>query len=167
MPSADQGLQHKRYALIPRTLIFLMRGDRVLLIRGAPHKRLWANLYNGLGGHVERGEDVLSATQRELAEETGLTPEDLWLCGVITVDAGPDVGVAIFVMRGECSYGEPVPSPEGALEWVNAAQAARLPLVEDLYSLLPRVINARRGNSPFFGHYYYDASDRLTIRFVD
>ena len=39
----------------------------VLLLRGAADKRLWANRYNGLGGHVEAGEDVLSAAKREAA----------------------------------------------------------------------------------------------------
>ncbi|MDP3183744.1 MAG: NUDIX domain-containing protein, partial [Anaerolineales bacterium] len=66
MPASEQGVSRDRYMLIPRTLIFLRRGDSVLLIKGAPHKRLWANKYNGVGGHLERGEDVLSAARREL-----------------------------------------------------------------------------------------------------
>jgi len=84
MPSSDQGVTRDRYTLIPRTLIFLTRGERVLLLKGAPHKRLWADRYNGLGGHIERGEDVLTSARRELAEETGLQCPGLWLCGVIT-----------------------------------------------------------------------------------
>jgi len=73
MPHSDQGVTADRYTVIPRTAIFLRRGDSYLLLKGAPTKRLWANKYNGLGGHVERGEDVLSATRRELLEETDLT----------------------------------------------------------------------------------------------
>jgi 8-oxo-dGTP diphosphatase len=43
MPKSDQGVQTKRYQIIPRVLIFIFDGDRVLLIKGAPNKRLWAN----------------------------------------------------------------------------------------------------------------------------
>ena len=75
MPASDQGIRRDRYMLIPRTLIFLRRGESVLLIRGAPNKPLWANKYNGVGGHIERGEDALSAARRELREETGLTAD--------------------------------------------------------------------------------------------
>jgi 8-oxo-dGTP diphosphatase len=165
MPSSDQGVTHDRYTLIPRTLIFLTRGGRVLLIKGAAHKRLWANRYNGVGGHIERGEDVLASARRELEEETGLQAISLWLCGVITVDTEQDIGIGIYVLKGECPEGETRPSSEGSLEWVAFTDVLEKPLVEDLYQLLPRVLQTRPGDPPFSAHYAYDHEGKMIVRF--
>src|SRR5690348_10699532 len=115
MQASEQGVREpgrQRYQAIPRTLIFLTSqhpqtgADEVLLIKGAPTKRLWANRYNGLGGHVEAHENVLSAARREVHEETGLLPEQLVLRGVVNIDTGRDElgarpGVLMFVFWGK------------------------------------------------------------------
>jgi 8-oxo-dGTP diphosphatase len=167
MPLSDQGVSTQRYKLIPRTLIFLKRDDRVLLLKGAPHKHIWANLYNGVGGHIERGEDVLNAARRELKEETGLDAESLRLCGTITVDTGEDTGIGIFVLTGECRTGELIFTKEGIAEWVPITEIDRLPLVEDLTILLPHVLKMRSDDPPFAAHYIYDSNDRLLIKFAE
>ena len=165
MPQSDQGIGKDRYMVIPRVAIFLRRGDSFLLLKGAPTKRLWANKYNGLGGHVERGEDVLSAAKRELLEETGLDA-DLWLCGTLIVDAG-EIGIALYVFSGECLDGEPAPSKEGLAEWISFNSLADLPVVEDLPSLLPKIRTMKRGDPPFSARSYYDEQDRLIVEFAE
>jgi 8-oxo-dGTP diphosphatase len=167
MPSKDQGILNGRYTLVPRTLVFLTRGEQILLIKGAPHKRLWANLYNGVGGHVERGEDVLTAARREVYEETGLQPETIWLCGIITIDARQESGICIFIFRGESRQGEVHPSTEGSLEWVSMGQLSSLAVVEDLQTILPRVISQSPESPPFSANYQYDENDHLVITFSE
>lgn len=60
------------YRAIPFTVCFIENEGDVLLSRGAPHKERWANVYNGVGSRVERGESIPDAARREIREETGL-----------------------------------------------------------------------------------------------
>jgi 8-oxo-dGTP diphosphatase len=164
MPATDQGVSHDRYQLIPRTLIFLTRGESVLLLKGSAHKRIWANRYNGVGGHIEQGEDVYTAARRELMEETGLSPDDLWLAGTVLVDTGEHPGIGLYVMRGDSAAGEARPSDEGDLEWVPFDEIEDKSLVEDLPVLLPRVLQQKISDPPFAARYHYQ-SDKLVIEF--
>jgi 8-oxo-dGTP diphosphatase len=160
---SDQGVTKNRYTVIPRTAIFVRRGDSYLLLKGAPTKRLWANKYNGLGGHVERGEDVLAAANRELLEESGLTAE-LWLCGTLIVDAG-ETGICLYFFGGECLDGEPQPSEEGLAEWIPFEKIGELPVVEDLPVLLSKIHTMKRGDPPFSARSYYDEDGKLIVMF--
>jgi 8-oxo-dGTP diphosphatase len=169
MPASAQGADNNRYTIIPRTLIFVTRGSQILLLRGTPHKRLWANRYNGVGGHVEQGEDILSAARRELIEETGLQIDDLWLCGLMVVDTGNSPGVGVFILRGELNdpQVEVKPSSEGSLEWVPLDQLNQRPLLDDLNILLPRVLSQRRDLPPFSAKSFYDDNGRQIVRFAE
>jgi 8-oxo-dGTP diphosphatase len=163
MPKSDQGITKDRYMLIPRTAIFVRRGEEYLLIKGAPTKRLWAGKYNGIGGHVERGENILFSAQRELLEETGLLA-DLWLCGTVIVDAG-ETGICLFVFCGENTQGEIKAGDEGSVEWVKLDAIPNLPVVEDLPVLIEKIHSMKRGDPPFSARSHYDENDKLTVVF--
>jgi 8-oxo-dGTP diphosphatase len=55
---------------VPAVLVVVRRADQVLLVRRAnpPDRGLWGFP----GGHIEPGETLFAAAERELAEETGL-----------------------------------------------------------------------------------------------
>ncbi len=169
MPVSDQGVYTDRYRIIPRVLIFICRGREVLLIKGAPNKRLWANMYNGIGGHIEPNEDVLSAAFRELNEEAGISNIQLELCTIITIDTGQQTGIGMFVFKGMIEDGTDIelkPSSEGTLEWIHQFDMVSVPLVEDLPVLIPRVLAHRENQPPFYGQYSYSDEGKLQIRFT-
>ena len=167
MPKSEQGVTADRYSIIPRVLIFVTRPDAVLLIKGAPDKRLWANRYNGLGGHIERGEDALTAARRELLEETGLAGVALRLVGTVLIDAGIEQrGIGLFVYAGSYQGGALVESREGSLEWVPWDRLSEVPLVEDLPVMLEKIRALQPGDAPFSARYGYDEQDRLVITYT-
>jgi len=166
MPQVEQVTTKDRYMLIPRTLIFIRCGDSMLLIKGAPNKRLWANKFNGIGGHIERGENIQFSAERELLEETGLTTK-ISLRGVVTVDADESKGIGIFVFYGEHFHGKSKSSQEGNLEWVKIRDLDLFPLVEDVQLFINRIINMKAGDPPFFAHSTYDLENKLVVSFQD
>ena len=167
MPASDQNLAYSknRYHLVPRTLTFVTSRDEVLLLKGAPTKKIWSGKYNGLGGHVERGESIHAAAEREILEEAGLKVSDLWLKAVITIDANQSSGIGLYVFTAAVASRNFGPSPEGALEWVPLSRLSQLDLVEDLPTLLPVVLSRRLYDPPFSAHYRWDANDQLVIEF--
>lgn len=171
MGRKDQGVSVSagRYQTVPRTLCFITHGDDVLLLKGAPDKRIWANRYNGIGGHVEREEDVYAAALREICEETGWGKDEvgkLCLRGLVNVDVNnPQTGIMLFVFTAAARQRQTRPSAEGTLEWVPCSRLSDYDLVEDLPVLLPFVLSLPETVPPFFAHYSYDQDDQLVIRF--
>lgn len=165
MPATEQGVavSRQRYKLIPRVLCFVLHQGEVLLLQGAPTKKIWPNRFNGLGGHVERGESIRAAAEREIREEAGLEVTGLTLRAVITIDTGEADGIGLFVFIAHSASRAVTPSVEGALHWVAPAALPTLPLVQDLFTLLPAVLSLPPTAPPLTGRYYYDSQDQWVV----
>ncbi len=163
----SQGLDKSRYQFIPRVLVFLTRRDEVLLIKRGADRKVFPNQYNGLGGHVEKGESIMAAARREVKEESGLKTADLWLCAVVAIDTGDqETGIAMWVFRGEAD-GEPMASPEGEISWMPVSRIAELDMVEDIPTLLPKVLALKPGEAPLWGFYKYAENGELVMEFSE
>jgi len=173
MGRSEQGVQGSvgRYQVIPRVLVFVLNGGDVLLLKGAPDKRIWPDRYNGVGGHVEADEDVYAAALRETREETGLAVHDLRFEGLVNVDVGSTTGIMLAVFSARSEARETIPSSEGTLEWVPLRRLDEVDLVQDIPVLLSRIVDRPADGPPFFARYGYGAADagsldRLQIDFA-
>ncbi|HSM23553.1 MAG TPA: NUDIX domain-containing protein [Anaerolineaceae bacterium] len=163
MSKKDQKIIPNRYHVVPRTLIFILHDEEILLLKGAENKKIWAGYYNGVGGHIERGESVIDAAKRELLEETGINT-DLKLKSIIFIDVEENLGINLFVFVGQIMNNQIESGPEGELEWVNLSAIKNYPLVEDLYELIPKILS--QGDKILYGNYSYH-KEKLTMSFSD
>ena len=155
-----------RWLVIPRTLSFVFNGDDVLLMKRGAHKRIFPNQYNGLGGHIERDEDVWTSARREIEEESGLSVIDLRLRGVHQIDTGEATGILLFIFTARSDGRDVAACDEGTLEWVAAADWAALPLVEDVSDILARLVETDESAPPWVAHVSYNAADQIQLRFA-
>jgi 8-oxo-dGTP diphosphatase len=143
------------YTPILATLGYILSPDgrRVLLVHrnkrtADPHY----GKYNGLGGKLEAGEDIVGCLRREVREESGLECEQLQLRGTISWPGfgkgGEDWFGFIFVV--EHYRGEPWrENAEGVLAWVDVERVLDLPLWEGDRYFLPLVFDPT--GRPFHG----------------
>lgn len=160
-----QGIQPATYMTKPRTLIFLFWSDRVLLLKRALEKKIWPGYYNGVGGQVEPGEDILTGARRELEEETGLSRIPLQFCASVIIDTGKSVAAEVSVFKGAVGQVSLRDSGEGTLEWVAVNRMHQLQLVPDLHILLPRVVKWQVGDPVLFARYFYSEEKELQVTF--
>jgi len=157
------------YCPIVATLGYVLSTDgaRVLMVhRNARPDDHQLGKYNGLGGHIERGESVQAAAAREILEESSLRVEQLRLRGVVTVDTGEPAGIGLFVYTARALSRETVASDEGTLEWVPLAEVAARDCVEDVPILLGHLATQGASAPPFSANYRYDTAGRLKINFT-
>ncbi len=154
----EQNINRSRYMVIPRVVVFVTRGEEILLLKILPRNgkvTRWTGRYNGIGGHIERGEDALTTAHRELLEESGVTAH-LRLGGTLIVDTGEDVGIELYIFRGEYISGELQATHEGLPEWVPIAKLDQVPLVDDGPVLIGRLLAQQPGDAPFCARSFYE-----------
>lgn len=133
------------YTPILATLAYILSPDgrQVLMIRRdkRPGDLHWGK-YNGLGGKLERDEDVVAGLRREVREEAGLACTALRFRGTLSWPGfgkhGEDWFAFVFVV--DQWTGTPrSDNPEGTLEWVEVERILELPLWEGDRHFVPLV----------------------------
>ncbi len=143
------------YTPIVATLGYVLSPDRsrVLMVhRNARPDDHQIGKYNGLGGKIERDEDVAACMRREIREEAGIECTSMQLRGTISWPGfgknGEDWLGFVFVIDGWS--GVPLEAnAEGSLEWVELGRLSDLPLWEGDRNFLPLVFDG--DPRPFHG----------------
>ena len=127
------------------TLGYILSSDKkqVLLVHRnrSPSDQHYGK-YNGVGGKLEAGEDVVAGMCREIREETGLECDELLLRGTVS---WPGFGKAGedwfgFIFRVESWHGEPLAeNAEGSLAWADVDRILELPMWEGDREFIPLV----------------------------
>lgn len=146
------------------TLIFLTRGDQILMLhrRKPPNQGLW----NGIGGHIEAGEAPLACALREIKEETGFIIEDLRFHGLLTWEGYETPAGGLYIFSGEApSTGEAIGDDEGELAWKAREWVFSNPqVVSNIHIMGPAVFN---GDPPRVYHFHYLDSSIERYEFRD
>ncbi|MBX9950066.1 MAG: 8-oxo-dGTP diphosphatase [Candidatus Obscuribacterales bacterium] len=124
------------YTPILATLAYILSPDKksVLMIhRNTRPDDLHYGKYNGLGGKISDGEDIISGLVREIQEESGLTATDIKLRGTISWPGfgKNDEAWFGFIFRVDAYSGAAHEgNAEGALEWIEIEKISALNLWE-------------------------------------
>lgn len=138
------------YTPILATLGFVLSEDhrRVLLVhRNRRPEDAHLGKYNGLGGKVEAGEDVVACIRREVREESGLECEEIILRGTVSWPGFGKSGEDWFgfLFRIDRHRGVPwLANSDGPLVWVEIDRILELPLWEGDRHFLPLIFAGGR-----------------------
>ncbi len=143
------------YTPILATLGFVLSADRrrVLLVhRNARADDLHLGKYNGLGGKMEPGEDVLSCMRREIREEAGIECTRMELRGTLNWPGfgknGEDWLGFLFLIH-EFDGTPHTANNEGDLEWIDIERLPQLPMWDGDRLFLPLIFD--QDPRPFHG----------------
>ena len=136
------------------TLLFIVRGGRVLLIE--KHRGLGRGKINGPGGRIEPGETAEAAAVREVEEEVLVRPTGVRRMGELRFQFTNGHAIGVEVFRADGCVGEPGPTEEATPLWVALDAIPYDRMWEDDAVWLPFLL---RGE-PFSGRFVFD-EDRM------
>ncbi len=153
------------YTVIPRVLAFIEHDDAILFIKRLKKNAFAYQKLNGIGGHIEKGEDPLTAIRREVLEESGLLIDDFTLHAIIFIDIESNQGINVFVFSALYPGGDLQKSDEGDLLWVKKNEIHKRSVIKDIPMLLKMVDESKKDGQIKYLQYIYQEKE-LTIRHI-
>lgn len=150
--------KYKDTPLRPATLVFLLRGNEILL---AMKKRGFAEgLWNGSGGKSKDGDKSIEATaRREMQEETTVTPKKLKKVAVLNFyfQEKSEWNQQVHVYLTHEWEGTPTETEEMAPKWFAINQIPYDQMWSDDILWLPKVLNSHIVE----GYFLFDEEQKM------
>jgi 8-oxo-dGTP diphosphatase len=147
----------------PATLVFVLEGDQILLIR--KKRGLGLGKVNGPGGKLDPGENAVDCARRECEEELGIRVHDLECMGEHKFQFVDGYSIHCWVFRTFSYEGDAVETDEAVPLWTDIEKIPYEQMWEDDRMWLPLVIDGQR----FTARWVFD-DDRMLdhdIRLVE
>jgi 8-oxo-dGTP diphosphatase len=141
------------------TLLFVVRGDDVLMIR--KKRGLGAGKINGPGGRVEPGESLLDCALRETREEVGVTPVGARHLGQLRFQFVDGYALHAHVFRADDFEGELVETDEAVPLWFKRGALPFDEMWADDRLWLPLLLEERN----FSARFVFDGERMVSCHF--
>lgn len=145
MPSWDEFLPVDR-----ATIVFVFRGDEVLLIR--KKRGLGAGKINGPGGRIEPNESPVECARREVQEELGIDAPALVERGELRFNFVDGHSIHATVYSASAFHGQPIETDEAIPIWTPVSRIPYEEMWADDRLWFPHLLSGRR----FRGRFLFD-----------
>jgi 8-oxo-dGTP diphosphatase len=143
------------------TLLFVVRGDEILLIR--KKRGLGAGKINGPGGRLDDGETPLQAAVREVREEVCVQPTGVRRHGELKFHFVDGYSIHVWVFRADGIEGEPRETDEAIPLWFPTDRIPYEQMWADDIHWLPLLLDGRC----FGGRFIFDDDAMLDHHLVE
>ncbi len=143
------------------TLLFVVRGEEVLLIR--KKRGLGAGKINGPGGRQEEGETLAQCAVREVEEELVTTPTEPRAAGELLFQFVDGYSIHVHVFRSDDCDRHPQETEEAEPLWTPVDAVPFDEMWEDDRIWLPLMF----ADEPFFGRFLFDDDRMLDHEMAD
>jgi len=143
-----------RWSGVACTLVFIVRGGEVLLMR--KKRGLGAGKINAPGGKLDPGESPLAGAIRETREEVCVIPRGIVWAGRNRFQFTDGGAIDVDVFRASAFEGTPTATPEADPFWTPLERIPYAEMWEDDALWLPHLLAGRR----FSGRFLFDG-DRM------
>lgn len=162
--------EQQRYTALIRTLIFVFRGDELLMMKYSgkgthqtKEKADRKDIYNPIGGHVEEGEDIIQNAVKEAKEEAGITLQRPKIKGVINISGFAGKNIVNFIIVGDTNDEVLKSTLEGELHWVRTTGVKELNTFADIQPILDKLL-ALAPDEMFVGTAKFDGFKLLELK---